>query len=82
MTMTIRQRKLVGTIGIIAFLAVYCLAAMALGGAFVVGRSKLSEIGYFIVAGLAWLPAVMAMIRWMSRLDQTQERRRGEFQTD
>jgi hypothetical protein len=70
--MTMRQRKLVGTIGIIAFLAVYCLAAMTLGGALVVGRSKLLEIGYFLVAGVAWLPAVMAVIRWMSRLDRRQ----------
>jgi hypothetical protein len=68
--MTIRQRKLAGSAATIAFLIVYCLAAMAIGGAFVVGRSHLIEIGYFVVAGLAWLPPVMAIIRWMSRPDR------------
>jgi hypothetical protein len=67
--MTIRQRKLVGTIAIIVFLTAYCLAAMAVGGVLVVGRSALVEIGYFVIAGLAWLPPAMAIIRWMSRPD-------------
>jgi hypothetical protein len=67
--MTIRQRKLAGTVATIVFLTAYCLVAMAVGGAFIVGRSRLIEIGYFIVAGTAWLPAVMAIIRWMSRPD-------------
>jgi Protein of unknown function (DUF2842) len=67
--MTIRQRKLAGTIATIVFLTLYCLAAMAIGGAFIVGRSRLIEIAYFIVAGVAWLPVVMAIIRWMSRPD-------------
>ena len=67
--MTIRQRKLLGTIATVLFLTVYCLIAMAIGGAFVVGRSTLMEIGYFAVAGLGWLPVVMAIIRWMSRPD-------------
>jgi hypothetical protein len=67
--MTVRQRKFVGTLATILFLTVYCLAAMAVGGAFVVGRSGLLEVAYFIIAGLGWLPAVMAIIRWMSRPD-------------
>jgi hypothetical protein len=67
--MTIRQRKFIGTIAVVAFLALYCLVAMAIGGIYVVGSSAAVEIGYFIVAGAAWLPVVMVIIRWMSRPD-------------
>ena len=67
--MTIRQRKLAGTIAITVFLTAYCLVAMRIGGAFVVGRFPGFEIGYFVIAGVAWLPIVMVVIRWMSRPD-------------
>jgi Protein of unknown function (DUF2842) len=65
--MTIRQRKFAGVLATVGFLIVYSLIAMAVGGAFVVGQSKLLEIVYFIIAGIAWLPPVMLIIRWMSR---------------
>ena len=65
--MTIRQRKFVGVLATVGFLIVYSLIAMAVGGAFVVGQSKLLEIVYFIIAGIAWLPPAMLIIRWMSR---------------
>jgi hypothetical protein len=68
--MTNRQRKLAGIAATVAFLGAYCLAAMALGGAYIVGTSTLAEVGYFLVAGLAWLPVVMLIIRWMSRPDR------------
>jgi hypothetical protein len=67
--MRVRQRKLVGTFATVGFLTLYCLIAMALGGALVVGRPPAVEIAYFVVAGIAWLPAVMIIIRWMSRPD-------------
>ncbi len=65
--MTIRQRKFAGVLATVGFLIVYSLIAMAVGGAFVVGQSKLLEIVYFIIAGIAWLPPAMLIIRWMSR---------------
>ena len=55
-----------GTVATLVFLVIYCLIAMAIGGAFVVGRPAAFEIGYFIIAGTAWLPIVMIIIRWMS----------------
>jgi Protein of unknown function (DUF2842) len=65
--MTLRQRKLAGTFASVAFIAVYCLVAMALGGAYVVGRGGVTEFVFFAIAGFAWLPVVMVLIRWMSR---------------
>ncbi len=66
-----RARKLVGTLATILFLATYSLAAMAIGGQFVVGGGAIVELAYFIVAGTVWLPVVMALVRWMARPDQT-----------
>jgi hypothetical protein len=65
--MTLRQRKFIGMVAIVAFLIIYCLIAMAIGGMVAVGLPALLEISFFIVAGMAWLPVVMFIIRWMSR---------------
>jgi len=65
--MTPRQRKFIGMVAIVAFLIVYCLIAMALGGMLAVGLPMVLETGFFIIAGIAWLPVVMFLIRWMSR---------------
>ena len=65
--MTLRQRKFVGMVAIVAFLIVYCLIAMAIGGIFAVGLPRVLEIAFFVIAGIAWLPIVMMIIRWMSR---------------
>jgi hypothetical protein len=65
--MTLRQRKFIGMVAIVAFLIVYCLIAMAIGGMVAVGLPMPLEIGFFVIAGIAWLPVVMMLIRWMSR---------------
>jgi hypothetical protein len=67
--MTQRTRKLAGTIATVLFLIVYSLIAMAIGGIYVVGRGTVTEMSYFVGAGVVWLPVVMAIIRWMSRPD-------------
>lgn len=65
--MNIRARKLVGTAAVVAFLVVYCLAAMSLGAIVVATRGNAVQLAYFFVAGFAWLPPVMLLIRWMLR---------------
>lgn len=65
--MTLRQRKFIGMVAIVTFLILYCLIAMAIGGMVAVGLPLPLEIGFFVVAGIAWLPVVMIIIRWMSR---------------
>ncbi|AHB50360.1 hypothetical protein W911_14770 [Hyphomicrobium nitrativorans NL23] len=67
--MTIRQRKFVGAIALLVFLAVYALAAMMVAVVLQVGGSKLAEILYYPIAGLAWLPPAMWLIKWMQRPD-------------
>ncbi len=67
--MNLRTRKFIGTLATFAWLVVYALLAMAIGGQFVVGSGMVFELLYFIIAGVAWLPVAMAIIRWMSRPD-------------
>jgi hypothetical protein len=67
--MTLRQRKFIGMVAIVTFLIVYSLIAMAIGGMVAVGLPLPLEIGFFVVAGIGWLPMVMYLIRWMSRPD-------------
>ena len=68
-----RQRKFIGVFATVAFMIVYSLIAMAAGGEVVVGRSAVVEIGFYLVAGIAWLPVVMWIIRWMARPDATSD---------
>jgi uncharacterized membrane protein len=64
-----RTRKAIGTISVVAFIIVYSLVMMAVGGELAVGRGLAVEIVFYAVAGLLWLPVVMAIIRWMVRPD-------------
>jgi len=66
-----RHRKLLGTFATVFFLIVYSLVAMAIGGEVAVGRSAAVEVAFYLVAGVAWLPVVMWIIRWMARPDLT-----------
>jgi hypothetical protein len=67
--MKIRQRKIVGFVATIAFLVVYTLIAMAVGGQYVVGYGPAIELPAFILLGVGWVPVAMVLIRWMSRPD-------------
>ena len=64
-----RQRKLIGVFATVGFMIIYSLIAMAIGGEAVVGHSAAVEIGFYLVAGIAWIPVVMWIIRWMARPD-------------
>lgn len=67
--MTVRTRKLVGAIALVAFLAVYALAAMMAAIVLQVSASKVAELIYYPVAGLLWVLPAMWLVRWMQRPD-------------
>jgi hypothetical protein len=67
---TIRTRKLIGTVATVFYLIVYCLLAMVLGNAVVANAGGLGQAMFFIAAGFAWLPVAMALVRWMQRPDE------------
>jgi hypothetical protein len=68
--MRVRTRKLIGTAAMIVFLIVYCLIAMVVGNAALAKLTGLGQALYFILAGLAWLPPAMLLVRWMQRPDE------------
>lgn len=69
--MNIRTRKLLGTIFLVVFLALYSLAAMLAAIVLQVGASKLTELLYYVIAGLAWVIPAGAIISWMLKPDRT-----------
>jgi hypothetical protein len=67
--MTIRTRKFIGAIALLAFVAVYALAAMMVAVVLQVNGSKLAELIYYPVAGLLWVLPAMWLVKWMQRPD-------------
>jgi uncharacterized membrane protein YjfL (UPF0719 family) len=65
--MPIRTRKLIGTIVLILFLAVYCLIAMVGATSAVINGNTALELAYFIAAGLLWVIPAGLLIKWMQR---------------
>ena len=67
--MKIRTRKLIGVIGGTIYFITYCLVLMAIGGAMITKLHGGWQFLFFVIAGMAWLPVMMMIIRWMSRPD-------------
>lgn len=68
--MTQRKRKLLGTVLLILFIAVYALLAMFVAAILQVrSGSHIVEIAYYIIAGLAWVLPAGWLISWMARPD-------------
>jgi hypothetical protein len=68
--MSMRIRKLIGTVLLFVLAAVWTLLAMALA------QSALTDVNYWIaalyyaVAGLGWVLPAMPLVRWMLRPDR------------
>jgi hypothetical protein len=71
-----RTRKLIGVIVMPLYLAIYVLIMMAIGAA-LAGRDVGEGVrfAYHAIAGFAWLPGAMLIIRWMARPDPGDDRR-------
>ena len=67
--MSIRTRKLIGTVALLVLVSVWGLLAMALA------QSVLTDINgfvaeiYYVVAGLGWVLPAMPLISWMAKPD-------------
>ncbi len=67
--MTIRNRKLIGAVGLLVLVSVWALFTMALA------QSVLTNINgwvagiFYVVAGLGWVLPAMPLISWMSKPD-------------
>ena len=65
--MTVRMRKLVGTIILVVFLAVYALLAMVAATVAPINGNKFAELIYFIAAGTIWVIPAGILIKWMQK---------------
>lgn len=68
--MSIRTRKLIGTILLLAFLALYALLAMMVAVVLQVSESKWIELAFYVIAGLSWVVPAGLLVSWMSRPDR------------
>ena len=72
--MTIRTRKLIGTVVLLLLVAVWGLFAMALAQSVLTNINGFVAAIYYIVAGLGWVLPAMPLISWMSRPDKATPR--------
>ena len=64
-----RTRKLLGTIGIVAFVIVYAPIAMALAESRILEAPQAVQILAYIALGIAWIFPLVPVIRWMEKPD-------------
>lgn len=69
LVMTIRKRKLIGTVGLLGLVIVWSLLGMAIAQAPWLAESRLAQVIFYVVAGLGWVLPAMPLIAWMSRSD-------------
>ena len=67
--MTVRIRKLVGSVVLVTLIVLYALAAMEIGAARFTNASAIAQVIYFVIAGLLWVIPAGLLIRWMQRPD-------------
>lgn len=67
--MASRSRKLIGTIALLTFLAIYAWVAAAIGSGRIALAPAWAQFAFFFVAGLAWVVPAGLLIRWMQRGD-------------
>ncbi len=60
-----RTRKLVGTIVMLLFVVIYALVITAIAGPILTRANKAVEAVFYVIAGLAWAPPLMLLIKWM-----------------
>jgi Protein of unknown function (DUF2842) len=62
-----RVKKLIGAILMVAFVIFYALVVMGVAPRILTGASKLVEMAFYVIAGLAWTLPLLPLIRWMER---------------
>ena len=67
--MTIRTRKLFGTIALIVLAVCWTLLAMAFAQSVLTSISGWTAFAYYVLAGLGWVLPAMPIVKWMSRAD-------------
>ena len=64
--MTLRQKKLIGAVLLLALVIVWSLTAVAVAQAPVLAKSFALQMLYYVIAGMGWIVPAMPLIKWMS----------------
>jgi hypothetical protein len=64
-----RQRKLVGTVILVAFLAVYAVVTATIATGLLPQATRTIEFLFYLIAGLLWTLPAGVLIKWMQRGD-------------
>lgn len=67
--MSIRTRKLVGAVALLALVIFWGLLAMALAQSVLTNINGWVATIYYVVVGLGWVLPAMPLISWMARPD-------------
>lgn len=62
-----RLKKLIGAILMVLFVALYATVIVAIAPRILTGASKLAEMVFYAIAGLAWAVPLLPLIRWMEK---------------
>ena len=65
--MSIRTRKLIGTVALLVLVSVWGLLAMALAQSVLTDINGFVAAIYYVVAGLGWVLPAMPLISWMAK---------------
>lgn len=68
--MSMRVRKLIGTVVMLVFIITYALFAMAVAEGRITEAPKLVQTLAYIALGLIWIVPMMPLIRWMAKPDK------------
>ncbi len=71
--MSIRIRKLFGTVALLVLVIVWALVAMAIAQPALAAANSFLAALYYLVAGLGWVLPAMPLIKWMSLPDPDSE---------
>jgi Protein of unknown function (DUF2842) len=69
--MSVRTRKFIGTVALLALVCVWGLLAMALAQSVLTDINGLVAVIYYVVAGLGWVVPAMPLISWMAKASPT-----------
>lgn len=67
--MNVRTRKLVGAVALLVFLSAYAFVVMLVAIVLQVNSSKVVELAFYVIGGLAWVYPAGLLVRWMHRPD-------------
>lgn len=68
--MSMRIRKLIGTVVMLVFIITYALFAMAVAEGRITETPKAVQTIAYIVLGLIWILPMMPLVRWMAKPDK------------